>query len=152
MAYGYTPQEESAREKVRTCLHHNLSEDEYVLERFRTDPLTFALCTKPFKREKIVTQVVSILQRGGFTITRDATVKSGKYTYAFLEVDKAIVIEVGPARRGGQGIFVSTIAKMNEALVEHVRFLKKKEDDHLMTEQIKAKLNDDEIAFLGWKR
>ena len=147
MAYGFNAQEEQAREKIRGALMYQLPRDDYNLQSFVNDPLTFGLCDKPFKRDRIVKQVKDALSKEGFLIQREATTCSGKYTYVFLEVD-GIAIEVGSARRGGQGIFVSTISKMNDAISTSIQQLHKMETERLMKETIKAKLNAEEIAFL----
>lgn len=151
MAYGFNEDEEAARESVRRALYINLPWNDYNLSAFMKDPLTIALCDKPFKRERIVREVTDAFVNEGFVVQRTATVKSGRYTYTYIEVE-GIAVCVGSAKRGGQGIFVYTVADMDERISASTQQLHQEEAERVLKEQIKAKLNDDELKFLGWTR
>lgn len=148
MAYGFTADEEQKHEQIVKALNGALS-DNYQVTFGSHHVAGWAVYpnVSTFKRSRIVKDMVDALQREGFQVSRTCETQTSKYVFAFIEVG-SVAIEVGAARRGGLGVFASTIANMNKAISDTVKYLDAKKHDTQMKANIKAKLTAEEIAFL----
>ena len=149
MAYGFTADEEQKQIAIARTLQ-NMMGDQYDVS---INPRTlggWAVFPKSSytKRPRIVADVVAALLNSGYTIGRTQDTQSSKHVFAYIEVDGVAII-VGAARRGGLGVFPSTIRDMDIAIAETVTYFDEKNKATTMKATIKAKLTAEEIAFLG---
>lgn len=146
MAYGFTTAEEQSLDEIKQCLKQHLSDDyninDYAIGGFVGYPKVST--TRP----RIVKDLINVLSTNGFTIGDVVETRESQSPYTFIRVGD-VSINVGAAKRGGQGIFPATIKTMEQAITTTQLRADDKRRQDAMKDRIRSKLDPDEIAFLG---
>ena len=147
MAYGFTAAEEQSLDVIKQCLVKCMSDD-YEIECHADGGFRGGYPKTPHrKRHLIVKDLVKVLSDNGLDVGEVVETRESRYPYTFIRVGD-VAINVGVARRGGQGFYPSTIKNMEDAIVSSNARFADAQAAEVMKARIIAKLDAEEIAFL----
>lgn len=146
MAYGFTAAEEQSLDVIKQCLVKCMSNDYDICEH-RAGGFVGYPKAPHRKRHLIVKDLVKVLSDNGLDVGEVVETRESRNPYTFIRVGD-VAINVGAARRGGQGFYPSTVTTMEDAIVSSNARFADAQTAEAMKARIIAKLDAEEIAFL----